>query len=66
MRTGGDRLFRRGELPRIIFDALREAKGGLDMEEIAGAVMRAEGIDADDPEKVATVRQRCTRVKYAE
>src|SRR5271157_4764093 len=55
-RTGGDKLFRRGELPRIIFDALREAKRGLDIEEIAGAVMRAEGIEADDPETLATIR----------
>jgi hypothetical protein len=63
-RIGGDKLFRRGELPRIIFDALREAKGGLDIEEIAGAVMRAEGIEADDPEAFATVRQRCTMAMY--
>jgi hypothetical protein len=63
-RTGGDKLFRRGELPRIIFDVLREAVRGLDIEEIAGAVMKAEGIDADDPETVATVRQRCTVAMY--
>jgi hypothetical protein len=63
-RTGGDKLFRRGELPRIIFDALREAKGGLDIEEIAGAVMKAEGIEVDDPETLATVRQRCTVAMY--
>ena len=63
-RTGGDKLFRRGELPRIIFDALREARGGLDIEEIAGAVMKAEGIEADDAETIATVRQRCTMAMY--
>ena len=63
-RTGGDKLFRRGELPRIIFDALREARGGLDIEEISGAVMKAEGIEADDPETLATIRQRCTMALY--
>ena len=63
-RTGGDKLFRRGELPRIIFDALREAKGGLDIEEIAGAVMKAEGIEADNAETIAIVRQRCTMTMY--
>lgn len=63
-RTGGDKLFRRGELPRIIFDALREAKGGLDIEEIAAAVMKAEGIEEDDPETIATIRQRCTVALY--
>ena len=63
-RTGGDKLFRRGELPRIIFDALREARGGMDVEQIASAVIKAEGIEADDPETFATVRQRCTMAMY--
>lgn len=40
--------------------ALREAKAGLDTEEIAGAVIRAEGIGAEDPDTLATIRQRCT------
>lgn len=63
-RTGGNKLFPRGELPRIIFDPLRQAGRGLDIEEIAGAVMKAEGIEADDPETVATVQQRCTMAMY--
>jgi len=63
-RTGGDRLFRRGELPRIIFDALRVAPAGLDVDQLAAAVMKAEGIEADDPETLATVRQRCMMAMY--
>ncbi len=63
-RTGQDRLFRRGELPCIIFDALREAHEGLDVDQIAAAVMKAEGIETDDAETIATVRQRCTMAMY--
>lgn len=63
-RTGRDKLFRRGELPCIIFDALREAPEGLDVDQVAAAVIKAEGIETDDAETLATVRQRCMMAMY--
>ena len=47
-----------------VFDTLREAGRGLDIEEIAAAVMKAEGIEADDPETLATISQHCTVAMY--
>ncbi len=41
-------LFPVRELPRLIFDALRRRKDGLDTGEIAEAVMLASGMDAGD------------------
>ena len=63
-RTGGDRLFRRGDLPRIVFDALRESPEGLNVDQLAAIAMKDEGIDASDPELAATVRQRCMMAMY--
>lgn len=63
-RTGGDRLFRRGDLPRIVFDALRENPEGLNVDQLAAIAMQDEGIDASDPELTATVRQRCMMAMY--
>ena len=63
-RTGGDRLFRRGDLPRIVFDALRENPEGLNVDQLAAIAMQDEGIDESDPELTATVRQRCMMAMY--
>lgn len=41
-------LFPKRELPRLIFDALRRRKDGLDTGEIVEAVMKASGMDAGD------------------
>jgi hypothetical protein len=58
-RTGANKL------PCIIFDALREARpAALGIGEIADAVVKAEGIEAQDPETIATVRQRCLMAMY--
>ena len=42
------KLFRRGELPRIIFDALREAPEGLDTRELSAVCLRDRGLDNSD------------------
>jgi len=55
-RTGGNRLFRRGDVPRLIFDALRENPEGLDADQLSAIVIEEEGFD---PEMAATIRQRC-------
>lgn len=43
-------LFRRGELMRIIFDALRDAPDGLSVHDLALIAMKDRGMDADDVE----------------
>ncbi len=45
-----DRLFQRGDLPRIVFDPLRENPEGLNVDQLAAIAMKDEGIDASDPE----------------
>lgn len=47
-------LFAARQLPRLIFDTLREASDGLDTCEIVHAVMLAKGLDAGD----ATLKKR--------
>ena len=42
-RTGGNRLFRRGDVPRLIFDALWENPEGLDADQLAAIVIEEEG-----------------------
>ena len=42
------KLFRRGELPAVIFDALRAAPDGLDTRELAGACLRHRDLDEAD------------------
>ena len=42
------KLFRRGELPSVIFDALRAAPEGLDTRELAAACLRHRDLDTDD------------------
>ncbi len=63
-RTGGNRLFRRGDMPRLILDALRANPEGLDIDQLAGIVIDQEGFDAADPEMAATIRQRCAMAMY--
>jgi hypothetical protein len=47
-RKQGKRLFSRGELPNLIFEALREAPDGLEIEELAAVVLEADGFDRHD------------------
>jgi hypothetical protein len=58
---GGNRLFRKGDLPRLIFDALRGNREGLDVDQLAGIVAEREGFDASD---FAAVRKRCLMALY--
>jgi hypothetical protein len=59
LRTGGNRLFRRGELAKIALDAFRDNPEGLSVDELAAIVIEREGFDPNDKETVATIRQRC-------
>jgi hypothetical protein len=63
-RAGGSRLFRRGEMTRIVFDALRANPEGLDVDQLATIVIEREGFDLSDQETVKTIRQRCTVALY--
>ena len=42
------KLYRRGELPGVIFEALRAAPEGLDTRELAGVCLRHRDLDTDD------------------
>jgi hypothetical protein len=63
-RAGGSRLFRRGEMTRIVFDALRANPEGLDVDQLAAIVIEREGFDSNDQETVKTIRQRCAMAMY--
>ncbi len=63
-RAGGSRLFRRGEMIKIIFDALRTNPEGLSVDRLAAIVIEREGFDASDQETVSTIRQRCMMAMY--
>jgi hypothetical protein len=63
-RSGGSRLFRRGEMNKIVLDALRTNPEGLDVHQIATIVIEREGFDSSDEETVATIRQRCQMMMY--
>jgi hypothetical protein len=63
-RAGGSRLFRRGEMTKIVFDALRTNPEGLDVDQLAAIVIETEGFDPQDQETVSTIRQRCTMAMY--
>jgi hypothetical protein len=63
-RTEGNRLFKRGTVSRLIFDALRANPEGLDTHQLAAIIIKEEGFDANDPEMAATVRQRCMMAMY--
>jgi hypothetical protein len=52
-----DQIFDRGDLPRIIFDALRNATRPLSTIELAAIVMQAKGFDTED-------RELATRVSH--
>jgi hypothetical protein len=58
---GGNRLFRKGDLPRLIFDALRGNREGLDVDQLAGIVAEREGFEACD---FGAVRKRCLMALY--
>ena len=63
-RTEGNRLFKRGTVSRLIFDALRANPEGLDTHQLAAIIIKEEGFDANDPEMAATIRQRCMMAMY--
>jgi hypothetical protein len=63
-RTEGNRLFKRGTVSRLIFDALRANPEGLDTHQLAAIFIKEEGFDANDPEMAATIRQRCMMAMY--
>ena len=63
-RTEGNRLFKRGTVSRLIFDALRTNPDGLDTHQLAAIIIKEEGFDPNDPEMAATIRQRCTMAMY--
>ena len=63
-RTEGNRLFKRGTVSRLIFDALRANPEGLDTHQLAAVIIKEEGFDANDPEMAATIRQRCMMAMY--
>jgi hypothetical protein len=52
-----DQIFDRGDLPRIIFDALRAATRPLSTTELAAIVMQAKGFDTEN-------RELATRVSH--
>jgi len=52
------KTFSRGELARVIFDALRTSPGGLDTKELAAVAMRAKGLDLEDSTLVSTTHYR--------
>jgi hypothetical protein len=62
--TEGNRLFKRGTVSRLIFDALRANPEGLDTHQLAAVIIKEEGFDANDPEMAATIRQRCMMAMY--
>ena len=64
LRTEGNRLFKRGTLPRLIFDALRANPEGSDTHQLAAIIAKEEGFDPNDPEMTATIRQRCMMAMY--
>jgi hypothetical protein len=50
-----DQIFDRGDLPRIIFDALRNATRPLSTTELAAIVIQAKGFDTEDRELASRV-----------
>jgi hypothetical protein len=50
-----DQIFDRGDLPRIIFDALRAATRPLSTVELATIVMKAKGFDTEDHDRATRV-----------
>ncbi len=63
-RAGGSRLFRRGEMSKIVLDALRTNPEGLDVDQSVAIVIEREGFDPSAKETVATIRQRCAVAMY--
>ncbi len=63
-RAGGSRLFRRGEMNKIVLDALRTNPEGLDVDQLASFGVEREGFDPEDQETVNTIRQRCMMSMY--
>jgi hypothetical protein len=63
-RAGHSRLFRRGEMIKIVFDALRTNPQGLSVDQLAAIVIEREGFDPTDEETVSTIRQRCMMAMY--
>jgi hypothetical protein len=63
-RSGRKHLFRRGDIPRIVFDALRANPEGLDADQLAEIIAEKEGLDATNPEIATTIRQRCFGAMY--
>jgi hypothetical protein len=63
-RAGGSRLFRRGDMTKIVLDALRTNPEGLDVDQMAAIVIEREGFDPQDEETVNTIRQRCMMAMY--
>ena len=63
-RTEGNRLFKRGTVSRLIFDALRANPEGLDTHQLAAIIIKEAGFDPNDPEMAATIRQRCMMAMY--
>ena len=63
-RTEGNRLFKRGTIARLIFDALRANPEGVDTHQLAAIIIKEEGFDANDPEMATTIRQRCMMAMY--
>ena len=47
-RTEGNRLFKRGTVSRLIFDALRANPEGLDAHQLADFIIKEEGFDSND------------------
>jgi hypothetical protein len=63
-RAGGSRLFRRGEMTKIVLDALRLNPEGLDAGQLAAIIIKREGFDSSDEETIVTIRQRCQMMMY--
>jgi hypothetical protein len=63
-RAEGNRLFKRGTVSKLIFDALRANPEGLDTHQLAAIIIKEKGLDANDPELSATIRQRCMMAMY--
>jgi hypothetical protein len=57
-------LFGRGELAKIIFDALRDAPDGLEIKALADVVMKANGYAAEDRELYTAVLSRVGHAMY--
>ncbi|MGO9472346.1 MAG: hypothetical protein ACLPWS_02790 [Rhodomicrobium sp.] len=57
-------MFGRGDLSRVIFDALRETSEGIDIPSLTEIVMRANGFDLADAMLTTVVRTRVGNALY--